>query len=150
MAADALTVEVKACSERWRDEACTGVMQNWVAPTTLDLAFVPATHNGSRELGSTPAGTPVWVLVRATMNRQNPEIRATLKIDAWGSGEAVSAESDGGGGGGKDAGRGGLAYTGSGGAIQTLALAGVAVVSGLVLARLAGRRRSTAEEEVGR
>lgn len=148
VAAEALTVEVKACPERWQGEVCTGVVQDWVAATTLDRAFVPATHNGSRELGTTPAGTPIWVLVRATMNRQDPEIKATLKIDAWGSGEAVSAESD--GGGGKNGGKNGLASTGSDGTYQTLALAGVAVVSGIALARLAGRRRSDAEEEVER
>jgi len=145
--ADALTVDVQACPERWQGESCTGIAQTWVSARPLDQAFLPATHADAREFGTTPAGTPIWILVRATLNRDEPEVKATLKLAAWGGGEVVEAVSDGGGGGRQ----GGLASTGADGTFQTLVLAGVAVVSGLVVARLAGgRRRGSEDREVVR
>ena len=146
--ANALQVDVLACSERWKGATCTGTRLSWVTATPLDRAFVPVTHNDTRELGSTPAGTPIWILVRATLSREAPEVKATMKIAAWGGGEVVEAVSDDPGNGG---GHGGLAYTGSDGTLETLALAGVAIVTGLVVARLAGaRRRETEDGEVPR
>ncbi|HSK34419.1 MAG TPA: hypothetical protein VK903_13110 [Propionicimonas sp.] len=145
--ADALTVDVQACPERWQGESCTGIAQTWVSAAPLDQAFLPATHADAREFGTTPAGTPIWILVRATLNRDEPEVQATFKLAAWGGGEVVEAVSDGGGG---DR-QGGLAATGADGTFQTLVLAGVAVVSGLVVARLAGgRRRGSEDREVVR
>jgi len=144
--ADALTVDVMACPQRWQGETCSGVVQTWVSAKSLDRAFLPATHSDSHEFATTPAGTPIWVLVRATLNREAPEVRATMRIAAWGGGEVVEAVSDGDGGGSGGGGHGGLAYTGSDGTFETLALAGVAVVSGLVVARLAGRRRRGSED----
>jgi hypothetical protein len=123
-------------------------VQTWVSDTSLGQAFLPVTHDDTRELGETPAGTPIWILVRATMTRPAPEIKATMKIAAWGGGEIVSAETDSNGGGGN--GHGGLAYTGTGGTFETLAIAGVAIVSGLAVARLAGGRRRDADREVAR
>jgi hypothetical protein len=146
VAADALTVDVQVCPERWQGETCTGIAQTWVSARPLDRAFVPATHDDAREFGTTPAGIPIWILVRATLNRDEPEVKATLKVAAWGGGEVVEAVSDGDGAGGRNGGgTGGLAYTGADGTVETLALAGVAVVSGLALARLAGARRRARE-----
>jgi signal peptidase len=142
--ADALTVDVMACPERWKGETCTGVAQTWVSAKPLSEAFLPATHADAREFATTPAGTPIWILVRATLNREAPEVKATMKVTAWGGGEVVEAVSDNGGSGA--GGHGGLAYTGSDGIFETLALAGVAVVSGLVVASLAGRRRRGSED----
>ncbi|MCC6497206.1 MAG: hypothetical protein IT193_13215 [Propionibacteriaceae bacterium] len=139
--AGALTVDVQACSERWIADTCPGTVNHWVTATPLDQAFVPATHDNTRELGSTPAGTPVWILVRATLTGSAPDVNAIMKLAAWGAGEAVMAESDGGG-------RGGLANTGSDGTLETLALAGAAIGSGLVVARLAGGRRRDTDREV--
>lgn len=145
--ADALSVDVQACPERWQGDTCAGIAHTWVAATPLDGAFLPATHQDSRELGSTPAGTPIWVLVRATLTRAEPDIRATLKVAAWGSGEVVEAVSDNGGGNGAKPGEDGLAFTGSGGALATLGLGGAAIASGLLVARLAGARRRKADDE---
>jgi hypothetical protein len=73
-----------------------------------------------------------------------------MKVAAWGGGEVVEAVSDGNGNGG-GGGHSGLAFTGSDGTVETLALAGVAIVSGLVVARLAGgRRRASKDREVVR
>ncbi len=142
--ADALTVDVKACPERWQGETCNGVAQTWVSAEPLDRAFLPVTHSDTHEFAMTPAGTPIWILVRATLNREAPQVKATMKIAAWGGGEVVEAVSDGNGGGA--GGHSGLAYTGSDGTVETLALAGVAVVSGLVVSRLAGGRRRGSED----
>ena len=146
VAADAITVDVLACPERWEGESCPGDAESWVAGGQLDQAFLPATNSdsGTREFGSTAAGTPVWVQVRATLDREDDDVKATLRIAAWGGGEVVSAES----GGGK--GDGSLAYTGSDGTLETLALAGAAIGTGLLVARFAGGRRRDADEEVGR
>lgn len=141
--AGALTVDVQACSQRWVAGTCAGTVQDWVTATSLDQAFVPATHEDTRELGSTAAGTPVWILVRATLSGSATEVNATMKLAAWGAGEAVSAETDGGG-----KGHHGLARTGSDGTLETLALAGAAIGSGLVVARLAGGRRRDTDREV--
>lgn len=146
--ADALTVDVMACPQRWQGETCSGVPQTWVTATPLSSAFLPATHADAREFATTPAGTPVWILVRATLNREAPEVRATMKVTAWGGGEVVEAVSDGNGGDDKG-GRGGLAYSGSEGTLETLALAGAAVMSGLVVARLAGTRRKASKDGEG-
>ncbi len=143
--ADALTVDVMACPQRWRGETCSGMPQTWVSATSLSRAFLPATHADAREFAVTPAGTPVWILVRATLNREAPEVRATMKVTAWGGGEVVEAVSDDNGG-GSTGGNGGLAHTGSTGTFETLALAGAAVISGLVVARLAGTRRRASED----
>ncbi len=150
--ADALTVDVQSCPERWQGQTCTGGAQTLVSAKPLDRAIVPATHQDAREFAMTPAGTPIWILVRATLNREAPEVKATMKVIAWGGGEVVEAVSDdSGGGGGGGGSHGGLAYTGSDGTLETLALAGVAVVSGLVVARLAGgRRRASEDREVVR
>lgn len=144
---NALQVDVLACPQRWTGQTCSGLSQSWVSATPLDQAFLPATHDDSRELGGTDAGTPIWILVRATLTREAPEVSATLKITAWGAGEIVSAESDGNGGNG---GSGGLANTGFGGTLGNLALAGVAITSGLVVSRLAGMRRRASDREVVR
>lgn len=142
--ADALTVDVMACPVRWQRGTCNGVAQTWVSAEPLDRAFLPVTHSDTHEFAMTPAGTPIWILVRATLNREAPEVKATMKIAAWGGGEVVEAVSDGNGGGA--GGHSGLAYTGSDGTFETLALAGVAVVSGLVVSRLAGARRRGSED----
>ncbi|HEY3340305.1 MAG TPA: hypothetical protein VGK18_17530 [Propionicimonas sp.] len=148
--ADALTVDVMACPQRWQGETCSGVAQTWVSAKPLSQAFLPATHSEAHEFATTPAGTPIWILVRATLNREAPQVTATMKITAWGGGEVVEAVSDGNGG-GRGNGHGGLAYTGSDGTVETLALAGVAIFSGLVVARLAGgRRRASEDREVVR
>lgn len=146
VAVDALRVDVLSCPERWQGETCNGAAESWVNDTPLDQAFLPATHGDTRELGVTPAGDPVWVQVRATLARQEENVNATLRVDAWGAGEVVSAETD---GGGKGHGNG-LALTGADGIPQTLALAGAAIGTGLVVARLAGGRRRDAEREVAR
>jgi hypothetical protein len=145
VAADALTVDVLACPERWQGEICSGDAESWVSDAALDQAFLPSTHGDTRELGATDAGDPVWVQVRATLARQQQNVTATLKIDAWGAGEMVSAETDGGGG---DGSGDGLAYTGTDGITETLALAGAAIGTGLVVARLAGGRRRETDREV--
>jgi len=142
--ADSLTVDVKACPERWQGETCNGVAQTWVSAEPLDRAFLPVTHSDTHEFAMTPAGTPIWILVRATLNREAPQVKATMKIAAWGGGEVVEAVSDDNGGGA--GGHSGLAYTGSDGTFETLALAGAAVVSGLIVARLAGGRRRGSED----
>jgi signal peptidase len=141
--AAALKVDVQACPERWQGDVCEGAAQSWVSDAQLDQAFLPATHDDTREFGSTLADKPIWILVRATMTRSNPDVNATLKLAAWGNGEVVSAESDG-------PGRGhgsGLAYTGPDGLFGTLSLAGAAIGTGLVIARLAGHRRRESDEE---
>ena len=143
---EALTVDVRACTVRWQGESCTGARQTWLPATTLDHAFLPATHQDSREFGTTPAGTPVWILVRVRLTQSTPGIMATMKLAAWGGGEVVEAVSDGNGAG--NGGKGGLAYTGSDGTLETLTLAGAAIVSGLVVARLAGRHRRESDPEV--
>jgi signal peptidase len=145
VAADALTVDVLACPERWQGEICSGDAESWVSDAALDQAFLPSTHGDTRELGATDAGDPVWVQVRATLARQQQDVTATLKIDAWGAGEMVSAETDGGSG---DGSGDGLAYTGADGITETLALAGAAIGTGLVVARLAGGRRRETDREV--
>ena len=86
---------------------------------------------------------PVWVQVRATLTQGDHDVRANLKLAAWGGGELVSAETDGGDGDGA-----GLAHTGADGIPQTLALAGAAIGSGLVVARLAGGRRRDTDRGV--
>lgn len=141
--AEGLTVDVAACPERWQAGECSVPAQEWVTGEPADLAFLPATLDGTRELGVTEAGVPLWVLVRATVNRPDVDVRANLRLAAWGAGEIVDAVSDGDGDGkGSD-----LAYTGVDGIPQTLALAGVAIGTGLVVARLAGgRRRDTGRE----
>ncbi len=144
--AGALTVDVRACSERWLSGTCPGLTQDWVSSTPLDLAFLPSTQLGTKELGATAAGTPVWILVRATLTGTGEGVNATLRIAAWGSGEVVDAEFDSGDG---DR-HGGLAHTGSDGTFETLALAGGAIGIGLVLAWLAGRRRRDTDREVAR
>jgi signal peptidase len=144
--ADALKVDVLACTERWQDETCPGTAEAWVVDTGLDHAFVPATHGDTREFGTTAAGDPVWVQVRATLENDDPDVKASLKLAAWGGGELVSAESD---NGGRSGAEGSLAYTGADGIPETLALAGAAIGTGLVVARLAGgRRRDTGREVV--
>jgi signal peptidase len=149
--ADALTVDVMACPQRWQGATCAGVAQTWVSAKPLSQAFLPATHEGAHEFATTPAGIPIWILVRATLSREEPSVQATMKVTAWGGGEVVDAVSDGGGSGGSGSGHGGLAYTGSDGIFETLALAGVAVASGFAVARLAGwRRRSSEDREVKR
>lgn len=147
VAADLLTVDVLSCTERWQGETCPGAAEAWVLDTALDQAFLPSTHGDTRELTATSAGDPVWVQVRATLARHEQNVKATLKVDAWGAGEVVSAESDGGGGTGPG---NGLASTGADGIPQTLALAGAAIGTGLVVARLAGGRRRDADREVAR
>lgn len=142
----ALTVDVLSCPQRWQGETCPGGAQSWVTGAGLDQAFLPATHGDTREFGAVEAGTPMWVLVRAVLHREDEDVRATLKLDAWGGGELVSAET-----GGDGSGRGGqLAYTGANGLSDTLALAGAAIGTGLVVARLAGRRRRDTGREVAR
>jgi len=148
--AEALTVDVMSCPQRWQGETCDGVAQTWVSTKPLDRAFLPVTHSDTHEFATTPAGTPIWILVRVTLNREAPEVKATMKVAAWGGGEVVEAVSDGNGGGSRG-GHSGLAYTGSDGTVETLAFAGIAVVSGLVMARLAGgRRRASKDREVVR
>lgn len=144
VAADAIDVDVLACPQRWVGDTCPGDAESWVVATPMDQAFLPTTYEGTREFAVTDAGAPVWVQVRATLNRQERDVKATLKLAAWGGGEMVSAESDGGKGNG-----GGLAHTGADGTFGTLALAGAAIGTGLVVARLAGgRRRDTGREVV--
>jgi signal peptidase len=145
--ANALKVDVLACTERWQDETCPGTAEAWVVDTGLDQAFVPATHGDTREFGTTAAGDPVWVQVRATLDRDDADVKASLKLAAWGGGEVVSAESDTNGGSGAE---GSLAYTGADGIPETLALAGAAIGTGLVVARLAGGRRRDTGREVAR
>ncbi len=145
VAADALTVDVLACPQRWQAEACNGDAQAWLIDAPLDRAFLPSTHGDTREFGSTAAGDPIWVQVRATLSRPEPQVKATLKLDAWGAGEIVSAESDGDGGHGSG---NGLAHTGADGIAETLALAGAAIGTGLLFARLAGGRRRDTDREV--
>lgn len=142
--ANALQVDVLVCNARWQGQTCPGISLSWINATPLDEAFLPTTHGDTRELGGTAAGTPIWILVRATLKREAPEVKATMKLAAWGAGEVVEAVSDDSSGGGSA--RGGLANTGSDGTLETLALAGVAVVSGLLVARLAGRRRRGSED----
>ena len=143
--ADALTVDVAACPERWQAGTCAAGAQEWVTGTPLDQAFLPATHDDTRELGVTEAGIPIWVQVRATLNREDPDVHANLKLAAWGAGELVDAVSDGDGDGSGSSDD--LAYTGAGGVTRTLALAGAAIGTGLVVVRLAGgRRRDTGRE----
>lgn len=144
--ANALNVDVLACTERWEGSTCPGAEQSWVVDTPLDRAFLPADHGDTHEFASTPAGTPVWVQVRATLEREEPAVSVTLKLDAWGGGELVSAEAGKGGGGSE----GSLAYTGADGIAEDLALAGAAIGTGLVVARLAGRRRRGTGREVAR
>lgn len=144
--AGALNVDVRACTERWQGTTCPGDVQTWVVDTPLDQAFLPSTHGDTREFVSTKAGVPVWVQVRATLRQEDTDMTARLRLDAWGGGEAVSAESGSGGGGSE----GSLAYTGADGIAENLALAGAAIGTGLVVARLAGGRRRDAEREVAR
>lgn len=144
--ANALTVDVLACPERWQGLICPGDAEAWVVDAALDQAFLPSTHGDTREFASTDAGVPVWVQVRATLDHEDPALKATLKIAAWGGGEMVSAETDNGGSGSSH----GLAYTGIGGIPETLAVAGAAIGAGLVVARLAGRRRRDTDREVAR
>ncbi len=146
--ANALNVDVLACTERWQGVTCPGTVQTWVVDTPLDQAFLPSTHGDTHEFASTPAGTPVWVQVRATLEHDDPAMTATLRLDAWGGGEVVSAESGGSGSG--NGSEGSLAYTGASGIEENLALAGAAIGTGLVVARLAGRRRRDTGREVAR
>lgn len=145
VAADALNVDVLSCTERWQGTSCPGAAESWVVGTALDQAFLPPTHGDTREFASTAADVAVWVLVRATLDH-GTETAATLQLDAWGDGELVSAET-GNGGAGAD---GRLAYTGANGITENLALAGAAIGTGLVVARLAGRRRRDTGREVAR
>jgi signal peptidase len=144
--ANALKVDVLACTERWQGDTCAGDAEAWITDAPLDQAFLPSTHGDTRELGATAAGDPVWVLVRATLDRADADVNATLRLDAWGAGEVVSAESDGDGSGNGS----GLAYTGVDGVPETLALAGATIGTGLVAARLAGGRRRDTGREVAR
>ncbi len=143
VAADAIDVDVLACPQRWVGQDCAGAAEAWVVDAPLDQAFVPLTREGTREFATTDAGTPVWVQVRATLNRHEADVKATLRLAAWGGGELVSAGSDGGNG-------GKLADTGAGGVLQTLALGGASIGTGLVVARLAGGRRRDTGREVAR
>ena len=142
--AGALTADVLACTERWVGTTCPGSAEAWVVDSPLDEAFLPSTHGDTHEFASISAGEPVWVQVRATLTREDPVVSAQLKLDAWGGGEVVSAETDNGGS------KGSLAYTGASGIGENLALAGVAIGTGLVVARLAGRRRRDTGREVAR
>ena len=138
--ADAVLVDALSCSERWEDTTCPGVSEEWILDTPLDQAFLPSTHADTREFASIFAGDPIWVQIRATLDREEPDLSATLKLDAWGAGEVVSSETD--EDGGSDSGSSGsLAYTGADGIHTSLALAGAAIGTGLVVARLAGRSR---------
>lgn len=145
--ADALTVDVAACSERWQGLTCPSGGEAWVTGVPLDLAFLPSTHDDTRELGVTEAGLPLWVQVRATLQHGGSDVSANLKLAAWGAGEVVSAETDDGDGEGSG---GGLAHTGTDGIPETLALAGAAIGTGLVVARLAGGRRRDTGRGVAR
>ena len=142
--AGALTADVLACTERWVGTTCPGSAEAWVVDTPLDEAFLPSTHGDTHEFASIAAGVPVWVQVRATLTGEDPVVSAQLKLDAWGGGEVVSAETDNGGS------EGSLAYTGASGIGENLTLAGVAIGTGLVVARLAGKRRRDTGREVAR
>jgi signal peptidase len=146
--AGALTVDVATCPERWQNGSCPAGAQEWITAASLDQAFLPATHGDTRELVVTEAGVPVWVQVRATLNREDSDVRAKLKLAAWGAGELVDAVSDEDEDGSGPSGE--LAYTGADGITETLALAGAAIGTGLVVARLAGGRRRDTGREVAR
>lgn len=145
VSAEAIDVDVLACPDRWQGDTCPGDAESWVAGKPLSEAFQPVTHDGTREFGVTEAGTPVWVQVRATLTRPDTEVKAGLKLAAWGGGELVSAETD------DDPARTGtLAHTGAVGTFESLALAGAAIGTGLVVARAAGARRRDTGREVAR
>lgn len=135
--AAAIDVAVLACPVRWVGSECAGPSRAWVVDAALDQAFLATSQSDTKELGTTDAGVPVWVQVRATLKQQTSDVNATLKLAAWGGGEMVDATSDGDGSGNGSS----LAYTGSDGLFETLALGGAAIGTGLVVARLAGRRQ---------
>ena len=146
VAADALTVDVLACPQRWQGETCPGDRRELGGRRPpLDQAFLPVHSRRHPRVRRRPPPVPrCGCRSGRPSNRDDQNVKATLKVAAWGGGEVVSAESD--GDGGKRRSGHGLAYTGSDGIAATLALAGVSIGTGLVVARLAGGRRRETEQ----
>ncbi|HQZ86421.1 MAG TPA: hypothetical protein PLB21_12450, partial [Actinomycetota bacterium] len=137
VAADAISVDVLTCTQRWQQNTCAGRIETWVADRPLDAAFQPGTEpSGVREFGTTPAGTPSWIQVRATLDRDAPA-SATIRLRAWGSGDDVTVDS----GGDTEA----LARTGPASPWTALWLGLASIGTGLLVTRLARVRRNAAE-----
>lgn len=128
-----LRVTVLSCSLRWVSGVCAGTQSLILPLQDLPTAVVPAQTNGARQLGWMDSTTQRWLLVQVLMAPGTPPGSTVgLRIHAWGPGDEITI--------------GAAALAGTGiSPFPTSLLAGVAILGGLTLAGIVGRRRS--EEE---
>lgn len=128
-----LRLNVRSCTVRWVGGACAGTQTTMLPLQDLQTAVVPTEPNGSRMLGWMASSTQRWLLVEVLMLPGTPPGSTVgLRIHAWGPGDQIAI--------------GAAALAGTGvSPFPTFLLAGGAIIGGLGLAAIVGRRRE--EEE---
>ncbi|MFF1571252.1 signal peptidase I [Leifsonia sp. NPDC058292] len=139
-AAGGLRVSVLACTQRWIGGRCPGVRLRMLDEQRLTRAIAGAGADGIRLLGTMPSSEQRWLAVDVTLPAGwSPGSSAALRIHVWGAGD--SAETP-----GRSA---QLSATGSAVSGGVFALAGGAVLVGLMLAAAARRRRRPSALQAG-
>ena len=91
----ALDLDVRACPERWVDGVCASGESLWLPRQDLAAAVAPVpasmrNPDGAREIGQMDSVTS-WLMLRVVMPVSlEPGSAASLRLHAWGSGDAVA------------------------------------------------------------
>jgi len=142
-----LSLDVRACPERWVDGVCASGESMWLPRQDLAAAVAPVPSSmdnpdGAREIGQM-AATTSWLMLRVVMPVSlEPGSAASLRLHAWGQGDVIALGDSDTAGTGSLSGFGiaRLALTGFSGSLP-LVLAVTVVGAGVVLAVMARRRR---------
>jgi signal peptidase len=125
-----LRLAVRSCSVRWISGSCTGTQTVPLTLQDLQTAVVPAEPNGARMLGWMASSVQRWLLVEVLMRPGTPPGSTVgLRVHAWGPGDEIAI------------GAAALAGTGVSPLPSSLLAVG-AILAGLALAAIVGRRRS--------
>ena len=139
-----LSLDVRACPERWVDGECARGELLWLPRQDLATAVAPvpasmANPEGAREIGRMQAETS-WLMLRVVMPVSlEPGSAASLRLHAWGAGDVVALGDSGAGANGSVA-AGVLAFTGFRGGLL-IALAVATLATGVAFSAAAKRRR---------
>lgn len=128
-----LRLNVRWCTVRWVAGACAGTQATMLPLQDLQTAVVPTEPNGSRMLGWMASSTQRWILIEVQMRPGTPPGSTVgLQIHAWGPGDQIAI--------------GAAALAGTGVTpFPTFLLAAGAIIVGLGLAAVVGRRREEDE-----
>ena len=128
-----LRLTVQSCSLRWVAGVCPGTQTTLLPLQDLATAVLPAQPNGARQLGWMDSNAQRWLLVEVLMRPGTPPgSTVAMRVHAWGPGDEITI--------------GATALAGTGvSPFPTTLLAGAAILGGLTLAAIAGRRRSREE-----